>query len=127
MSDLIQQQNFNSVGMTDLINATKGQALNTGALVAAFNALATSIQTLSAYRIVPVSSQFTITTSSTSTTVAVPGLLLTSKFRWYPAMGNIYAPAFMTVLQPTSQTLGSITFSHPSTTNTIVFDYDFWG
>lgn len=32
------------LGMADLVNATKGQALNTGALVQAFNTLSTAIQ-----------------------------------------------------------------------------------
>ena len=33
-----------SGGLADLVNATKGQALNTGALVQAFNTLSTAIQ-----------------------------------------------------------------------------------
>ena len=41
MSDFTQP---NSTGMMDLVNATKGQAQNTGALVQAFNTLATAIQ-----------------------------------------------------------------------------------
>jgi hypothetical protein len=46
MADLTQQQDTPSGGMTDLINATKGQALNTGALVQSNQNLATSSASL---------------------------------------------------------------------------------
>jgi hypothetical protein len=46
MADLTQQQDSPSGGMTDLINATKGQALNTGALVQSNQNLATSSASL---------------------------------------------------------------------------------
>jgi len=45
MADITQEQSASSTGMTDLINATKGQALNTGALVQSNQNLATSAST----------------------------------------------------------------------------------
>lgn len=72
---------------------------------------------------------FTLVTGGSgmqTTPVAVAGLLATSRFKWWPASGanSNLAANMMPYLSPISQVTGLITFQHPATTSTVVFQYE---
>ena len=118
MSDFTQP---GSAGIADLVNATKGQALNTGALVQAFNALATSISQTTGLKGFGGSIAFNMSGGQTTYIISDTRISTTNIIFMQPTTQhafNIYP--FLTITKAS----GSITITYPNNSNTDCnFDY----